>query len=102
MKAVFVERFDTTILHLIKEPFYIGGKACWLNHLDAALKKYNNCVPTTTCMTPIESGNDKPITNVIPRKTKLPKFQVGDFLRVPDKKNIYSKGFYSKLEQRTV
>ena len=26
-------------------------------------------------------------------KNKLPKFQVGDFVRVPDKRNIYSKGY---------
>ena len=39
LKAVFVERFNRTLLDLIKEPMYIEGKACWLNHLDAALEK---------------------------------------------------------------
>ena len=29
-------------MDLIKEPMYIGGKACWLNHLDAVLEKYDN------------------------------------------------------------
>ena len=38
-KAVFVERFNKTLLDLIKEPMYLEGKACWLNHLDAALEK---------------------------------------------------------------
>ena len=41
LKAVFVERFNRTLLDLIKEPMYIEGKGSWLNHLDAALQKYN-------------------------------------------------------------
>ena len=44
LKAVFVEHFNRTLLDLIKEPMYIEGKACWLNHLDAALEKCNSRV----------------------------------------------------------
>ena len=43
-------------------------------------------------MTPFEA-NDKLILHVRPSNTKLPKFQVGDFVRVPEKRNIYSKGY---------
>ena len=50
LKAVFVERFNRTLLDLIKEPMFTEGKACWLNHLDAVLEKYNNRVHTTTRM----------------------------------------------------
>ena len=57
LKAVFVERFNRTLLDLIKKPMYIEGKACWLNHLDTAMEKYNNCVHTTTRMTPFEANN---------------------------------------------
>ena len=32
LKAVFVERFNRTLLDLIKQPMYIEVKACWLNH----------------------------------------------------------------------
>ena len=53
LKAVFLERFNRTLLDLIKEPMYIEGKACWLNHLENALDKYNNRVRGTTKMTPI-------------------------------------------------
>ena len=103
LKAVFVERFNRTLLDLIKEPMYIEGKASWLNHLDAALQKYNNRVHTTTKMTPFEMSFNTLIRaaspNLIPKNdknnhnNKLPKFQVGDFVRVPDKRNIYSKGY---------
>ena len=93
-KAVFVERIIGTLLGLIKEPVYIAEKACWLNHLDAALEKYNNRVHHAIRKTPFEASNDKPIPNRIPsdNNNKLPKFQVGDFVRGPDKRNICSKG----------
>ena len=107
LKAVFVERFNRTLLDLIKEPMYIEGKGNWLNHLDAALDKYNNRVHGTTKMTPFEMSFKTAIRatataaspNLIPKNdnnnhnNKLPKFQVGDFVRVPDKRNIYSKGY---------
>ena len=60
LKAVFVERFNRTLLDLIKEPMYNEGKACWLNYLHAALEKYNNRVHGTTKMTLFEmSTNNK-------------------------------------------
>ena len=102
LKAVFVERFNRTLLDLIKEPMYIEGKGNWLNHLDAALQKYNNRVHTTTKMTPFEASNNSLLpSNNINNNNKIPrdsyrsfaKFQVGDFVRVPDKRNIYSKGY---------
>ena len=94
LKAVFVERFNRTLLDLIKEPMYIEGKACWLNHLDTAMEKYNNRVHGTTKMTPFEmSTNQKLIPNNNNFKNKQPKFQVGDYVRVPDKRNLYSKGY---------
>ena len=93
LKAVFVERFNRTLLDLIKEPMYIEGKACWLNHINSALDKYNNRVHTTTRMTPFEASN-KPIDPpTFVNKPKQPNFQVGDYVRVPDKRNIYSKGY---------
>ena len=103
LKAVFVERFNRTLLDLIKEPMYIEGKGNWLNHLDAALQKYNNRVHGTTKMTPFEMSfcaashtliraTTTAIAIAASRKAS-PKFQVGDFVRVPDKRNIYSKGY---------
>ena len=112
LKAVFVERFNRTLLDLIKEPMYIEGKGSWLNHLDAALDKYNNRVHGTTKMTPIEATKlhskkpidpptfvNKPKPHSFARDSyrsfaqNFAKFQVGDFVRVPDKRNIYSKGY---------
>ena len=95
LKAVFVERFNRTLLDLIKKPMYIEGKACWLNHLDTAMEKYNNRVHDTTKMTPFEmvTNTNKIINIKINKNEKIPKFQVGDYVRVPDKRNLYSKGY---------
>ena len=85
LKAVFVERFNRTLLDLIKKPMYIEGKGSWLNHLDTAMEKYNNRVHGTTKMTPFEAKNqpiDPPTFVNIP---KQPKLKVGDYVRVPDK-----------------
>ena len=110
LKAVFVERFNRTLLDLIKEPMYIEGKGNWLNHINNALDKYNNKVHGTTKMTPFEMSfntliraaslntkNNAAKLVATPSSHKFraasPKFQVGDFVRVPDKRNIYSKGY---------
>ena len=94
LKAVFVERFNRTLLDLIKEPMYIEDKGNWLNHIDNALDKYNNRVHGTTKMTPLEASNNSliPSNNII-NNIKILKFQVGDFVRVPDKRSVYSKGY---------
>ena len=95
LNAVFAERFNRTLLDLIKKPMYIEGKACWLNHIDAAMEKYNNRVHGTTKMTPFEmvTNTNKIINIKINKNEKIPKFQVGDYVRVPDKRNLYRKGY---------
>ena len=80
---------------------YIECKSNWLNQLDAALQKYNISVHGTTKMTPFEmsfcaaslAASHTAIPNpILNDKIKLPKFQVADFVRVPDKRSVYSKG----------
>ena len=78
---------------------YIEGKGNWLNHINNALDKYNYRVQGTTKMTTFEmsTNNNTAIPNpILNDKIKLPnfsKFQVGDFVRVPDKRSVYSKGY---------
>ena len=58
---------------------------------------YNNRVHGTTKMTPFEMVTNTKIiiNNKINKNEKIPKFQVGDYVRVPDKRNIYSNGYTS-------
>ena len=70
----------------------IEGKNCWLNHLDAGLVKYYNRVHRAIHKTPFEA-NDKLIPNVLPGNNKFPIFRRGVYVRVPDKRNIYSEAY---------
>ena len=38
---------------------YIEAKACWLNHLENALQKFDNRLHGTTEMTPFEMSTDQ-------------------------------------------
>ena len=80
LKAVFVERFNRTLLDIIKEPMYIEGKGNWLNHISNALNKYNNRVHGTTKMTPFEAENQPIDPPNFVNKPKQPKFQVRDYV----------------------
>ena len=53
-------------------------------------------------MTPFQmsTNNKKPIPNLIPDKVKQPKLQVGHFVRVPDKRNFYSKSYTTNYWKR--
>ena len=84
MKAVFVERFNRTLLDAIKEPMYIEGKCNWLKHLDAALQKYNNRVHGTTKMTPFEMSFKSAVPNLIPTP-KVPKFPMFNVFLIQNK-----------------
>ena len=72
---------------------YIKGKGNWLNHINNALKKYNNRVHGTTKMTPLKLIINQLDPPTFVNKPKQPKFQEGDFVRVPDKRTFYSKGY---------
>ena len=76
---------------------YIEGKDCWLKHPNAALEKYNNSVHSAIRMTPFEmSTNIKPIDPIyINIEPKHHDFHVGDYVRVLDKRILYSKMFTS-------
>ena len=70
-------------------------EACWLNQIYAALEKHHNRVHGATKVTPFEmvtNTDDKPKLNpILNDNKKFPYFQVGDFVRVPDKRNLYRK-----------
>ena len=75
---------------------YIEGYACWLNNLGNGLEKYNIRVHGTTKMTPFEmSTNQKLIPTLKPssNNNKQPNIQVGDVVKVFDKRTLYSRGY---------
>ena len=44
LKAVFIERFNRTLLHIINKPMFINGDGNWVNILNDAVVTYNNTI----------------------------------------------------------
>ena len=96
LKAVFIERFSRTLQDKLKIPMYIKSDANWVSILDDIVDKYNNTVHSTTKMTPLEGTNPKNriVINRGPKVLKQSvKFKIGDYVRIPDKKKIFTKGY---------
>ena len=97
LKAVFIERFNRTLLlHIISKPMFINGDANWVNILNGAVIIYNNNTHSTINMTPVDASNNPDKVKYYVKSTKAtPKFKVDDFVRNADERNISSKGYTS-------
>ena len=96
LKAVFIERFNRTILHIINKPTFIKGDGNWVSILNDAVVTYNNNIHSTINMTPVDASNNPDKVKYYVNSTKAtPKFKVGDYVRNVDKRNIFSKGYAS-------
>ena len=96
LKAVFIERFNRTFLHIINKPMFINGDGNWVNILNDAVLTYNNSIHSTINMTPVDaSNNPDKVKYTFNFKNIKPKFKVGDYVRNADKRNIFSKGYTS-------
>ena len=93
LKAVFIERFNRTLLHIINKPMFINGDGNWVNILNDAVVTYNNNIHSTINMTPVDASNnpDKVKYNFSFKNIKG-KFNVGEYVRNVDKRNIFSNG----------
>ena len=56
LKAVFIERFNRTLLHIINKPMFINGDGNWVNILNDAVITYN--IHSTINMTPVDASNN--------------------------------------------
>jgi len=97
LKAVFIERFNRTLRELLAVPVFIEGRANWIEKLDSVLKRYNNRKHGTTKLTPVEGSKkeneNKVFQTMVDRRVfKPPRYNVGDLVRIPDKRTIFSKG----------
>ena len=57
LKAVIIERFKRTLLHIINKPMFINGDCNWVNILNDAVITYNNNIHSTIYMTPVNASN---------------------------------------------
>ena len=96
LKAVFIERFNRTLLHIIIKPMFINGDGNWVNILNDAVITYKNNIHSTINMTPIDASNNPDnVKYTFSFKNINPKLKVGDYVRNADKRNIFSKGYTS-------
>ena len=96
LKAVFIERFNRTSLHIINKPMFINGDGNWVNILNDAVITYNNNIHSTINMTPVDaSNNPDKVKYTFSFKNIKPKLKVGDYVRNADKRNIFAKGYTS-------
>jgi hypothetical protein len=76
----------------------VKGDANWINELSSVMDKYNNTVHSTIKMKPIEASKTENSAQIAKqfndkRKFPPPKYKVGDYVRMPDKKHVFSKGY---------
>ena len=96
LKAVFIERFNRTLLHIINKPMFINGDGNWVNILNDAVVTYNNNIHSTINMTRLDaSNNPDKVKYTFSFKNIKPKLKVGDYVRNVAKRNIFSKGYTS-------
>ena len=102
LKAVFIERFNRTLLHIINKPMFINGDGNWVNILNDAVVTYNNNIHSTISMTPVDASNPDKVKYTFSFKNikgkpgyAQSKLKFGDYVRNVDKRNIFSKGYTS-------
>ena len=72
----------------------------YIDVLDLLIEQYNNTIHSSIKMTPVEESREvnenKVWRNLYPEfggKTLIPKFSIGDNVRITQKKKIFDKGY---------
>ena len=92
-KSVVAERFIRTLKNKIFKHMAAISKNVYFDALDDIVNKYNNTVPRTIKMKPIDVISDSFAEyNEGSNKTN-PKFKVGDHVKISKCKNIFAKGY---------
>lgn len=100
LKASVVERVNRTIKNLMWKKFSLRGNFKWIDILDEIVKKYNNTIHSTINKKPNEVNvkNEADIlkssfTHIKTVDPKIPKFKVGDFVRISKQREAFTKGY---------
>jgi Integrase core domain len=100
-KAAIVERFQRTLQEKLYRAFTYQGNYQWLELLPKLTEAYNHSYHRTIKSRPVDvtTKNETDIWirqygNVA--KNPKPKFKVGDSVRIPKQKTVFSKGYIEK------
>ena len=94
------ERFNRTIKEKIFKYFSANNTRKYIDVLDLLVDQYNNMIHSSIKMTPIEASREvnenKVWRNLFPEfggKTLIPKFSIGDNVRITKKTKTFDKGY---------
>lgn len=98
LKASIVERFNRTLKNKMWMQFSLRGSYKWLDILNDLVAAYNSSKHRTIGMKPNEVTAAKVETllkRLQPRKRsrKIPKFRIGDKVRISKNKHVFEKGY---------
>ena len=104
-KAAVVERFNKTLKTMMWKYFYSKGTYNWIGVLDELTKNYNSTKHGSILMKPkdVNKTNENMIwitlygspTGHLP----LPKFRIGDTVRVSKYKSVFAKGYEANFTE---
>ena len=92
-KSVFAERFIRTSKNKVYKYMISISKNVYIDKLDDIVKKYNNTYHKTIKMKPADVKDNTYIDFKKEFNDKIPKFEVGDHVRISKYKNIFAKGY---------
>ena len=104
-KAAIVERFNRTLKTMMWKYFYSKGTYAWIDVLDELVENYNNTKHSSTLMKPADvnkSNNDALWVTLYGSalgELSLPKFRVGDTVRVSRYKSVFGKGYEANFTE---
>ena len=92
-KSVVVERFVRTLKNNIFKHMTVVSKNIYFDMLDDIVNKYNNTVHRTIKMEPFDVTSDSYAEYNEDSNVTMPKFKVGNHVRISKYKNIFAKGY---------
>jgi IS30 family transposase len=102
LHAAYVERFNRTLQNLIFRYMTENSTNRYIDQLDNILQTYNSRYNRMINMSPIEAENNPNaeliINNMISKrdsliKKEIPKFKIGDTVRISKQKDRFSRGY---------
>ena len=96
LKAVFIERFNRTLLHINNKLTFINGDGNWADILNDSVVTYNNNTHSTTIKTPVDAfDNPDKVKYTFNFKNNKPNLKVGYYVKNADERNFFSKRYSS-------
>src|SRR5699024_2997483 len=98
LKASIIERLNRTLKGMMWKTFSLNGNYKWINILQDLIDKYNSSIHRTIKMRPrdVNKRKEKLLLKTVYGKIKtfpMPKFKVGDSVRISKYKHLFEKGY---------